>query len=129
MKVFKKILTGITVTGILLLFVLAVAIKQVADAHFGDKKFEPQIWASFNNSMESDNPRGQMFDDLKGNYLHKGMTQQEVLNLLGPPDFKNSKDLFSYNLGMWSGFRMDYDSLDIKFNAQGLVTEVHRLQH
>ena len=35
----------------------------------------------------------------------------------------------SYNLGMWSGFRMDYDFLDIYFDDQGRVVDVLIVQH
>jgi hypothetical protein len=35
----------------------------------------------------------------------------------------------SYNLGMWSGLRMDYDTLDIYFDNSGRVARALTVQH
>ena len=70
-----------------------------------------------------------MYEDIVDNHLEKGMSKQQVVDLLGQPDLKNESLLFSYNLGMWSGFRMDYDSLDLVFNSSGNLEKFYRVQH
>jgi len=57
------------------------------------------------------------------------MSKSEVIQLLGTPDLKEEDNFLSYNLGMWSGFRMDYDSLDLKFSKNGTLVEYYRVQH
>lgn len=38
-------------------------------------------------------------------------------------------DTVAYTLGMWSGFRIDYDSLDIYFDSNDRVCRVCIIQH
>ena len=100
-----------------------------ANTPFDDRLFDSALWKSATHKFERDNPRGQMYDDLRHHYLKKGLDKQAVLNLLGPPDIKSDDSLFNYNLGMWSGFRIDYDTLNIAFNSKGKVARVYRVQH
>lgn len=97
--------------------------------HFNDRKFDSALFKSFGKSNNPDNPRGQMFDDLDNRYLRKGLSKKDIEGLLGPADMKSEYDFLSYNLGMWSGFRMDYDSLDLKFDHEGKLLNYHRVQH
>ncbi len=101
----------------------------VFDNPFNNKKFNQQTWKQFDNNDDPDNPRGEMYEDLQKHYLKKGMGKNEVITLLGAPDIKHEKNLFSYNIGMWSGFRIDYDSLDIEFNDKNNLTSITRVQH
>lgn len=99
------------------------------DYPFDNKDFDKVVWHKYKNNMEPDNPRGEMFESLIEKHLMAGMTKSEVIQLLGTPDFREEKDLFSYNLGMWSGYRIDYDSLDLKFKNNGKLVEFYRVQH
>jgi hypothetical protein len=99
------------------------------DYHFNELMFDAAVWKSFNNNDDPDNPRGQMFDDLTKSYLKKGLPKKGIEALLGPADLKSENYFWSYNLGMWSGFRMDYDSLDLKFDHDGKLTKFYRVQH
>jgi hypothetical protein len=37
--------------------------------------------------------------------------------------------MYEYNLGMWSGFRIDYDGLQVHFDSQGRLTYTQCVQH
>lgn len=65
-----------------------------------------------------------MIDDLRTNYLRLGMTQAEALELLGPPDAEPEHAQLSYLIGMYSGMRMDFDTLDLHFDG---ITKSNRL--
>ena len=101
----------------------------ILDDPFDNRDFDSEIWLKYHEDMEPDNPRGEMYEDLVENYLIKGMSKAEVFGLLGQPDFQNTEDMMSYNLGMWSGMRIDYDSLDLKFTDDGGLVEFYRVQH
>ena len=101
----------------------------VFDYPFDNKEFDKVTWEKFSENMEPDNPRGEMFENLTEQHLKTGMTKSEVIKLLGKPDFREEKDFLSYNIGMWSGYRIDYDSLDLKFNEKGELIEFYRVQH
>ena len=96
---------------------------------FAGRKFNRYLWHQYSSDDNPDNPRASMVSDLRWQYLDKGMTRTEVKELLGTPDFERRDDLYSYNLGMWSGFRIDYDSLDIHFDSNGRLINVRRVQH
>ena len=96
---------------------------------FAGRKFNRDLWHQYDNNDDPDNPRASMVSDLRWRYLDTGMTRAEVEKLLGTPDFKKRDDMYSYNLGMWSGFRIDYDSLDIHFDPDGRLINVRRVQH
>jgi hypothetical protein len=125
-----KVLTGVVVSVFLVivgfLFVLRFLIFQ---NHFDDKHFNQSLWAAYSGSTEPDNPRGQMYEDLTTKTLKKGMSKHHVLALLGEPDFSKEETVFKYNFGAWSGFRIDYDSLDIEFDQDGKVKSFYRVQH
>jgi outer membrane protein assembly factor BamE (lipoprotein component of BamABCDE complex) len=63
-----------------------------------------------------DNPRAGMLGELE-KLLHVGMTQNEVLALLGEPDSKRDR-VFTYNLGMHP-YRIDNEYFNIDFDADG----------
>lgn len=96
---------------------------------FNDATFDAAVWATFHQSMDPNNPRGSMARDLEARLLETRPTRPEVIALLGPPDLVDERALVSYNLGMWSGFRMDFDSFDIQFDAAGRVAAVTIIQH
>jgi hypothetical protein len=125
-----KILAGVVVSVLLVsigfLFFLRFFIFQNP---FNDQRFNQSLWAAYSGSTDPNNPRGQMYEDLTTKNLKKGMSKQDVLTLLGEPDFSKEEAVFKYNLGAWSGFRIDYDSLDIAFDQDGKVKAFYRVQH
>jgi hypothetical protein len=62
-------------------------------------------------------------------YLQSGLTRDQVVALLGEPDMEKQPEMYEYNLGMWSGLRIDYDGLRIHFDAQGRLNYVQCVQH
>ena len=129
----KRILIGI---GISILTVAMVAIVSLViilfpifENPFDNRTFDKEIWHTYHNSTDQDNPRGNMADDLRKNHLYSGMTKKQVLELLGEPDFEKQSHVFKYVLGGWSGFRIDYDSLDIYFDSAGRLTKTRIVQH
>ncbi|MGH7167453.1 MAG: hypothetical protein ACREII_02875 [Nitrospiraceae bacterium] len=99
------------------------------DSPFDDRSFDPVVWKASSKDRNPDNPRGQMYEDLVKNHLRAGMTQPEVIALLGHGDEAERQDFISYNLGMWSGFRVDYDTLDLSFDRGGRLKRYNRVQH
>lgn len=96
---------------------------------FAGQSFDRAVWHKFHNNHEPDNPRASMSKDLRRRYLRQGLTKQEVVKLLGEPDMNKSDNMYEYNLGMWSGFRIDYDGLQIHFDAEGRLSYVQCVQH
>ncbi|MGJ0483877.1 MAG: hypothetical protein ACR65R_05000 [Methylomicrobium sp.] len=130
MKKFLKYLSclvGLSLLGILALYAYINFV--VLDDPFDNRDFDGEVWLKYQRNMNPDNPRGEMYEDLMENYLHKGMSKSKVIGLLGQPDFQDTGMLMSYNLGMWSGMRIDYDSLDLHFSKSGELTKYYRVQH
>jgi hypothetical protein len=121
----------ITVSALLIVLIAALFVMRyfAGDHPFDDRNFDAAVWRSFNNDRNPDNPRGQMFDDLCNNHLRKGLSKQKVMGMLDPPDEKSEMNFLSYNLGMWSGYRMDYDTLDLVFDGEGNLVKFYRVQH
>jgi hypothetical protein len=129
----KRILIGvkisILVVAVVVILSLIILLYPIWHNPFNDRTFEEEIWHAYHNSLDSDNPRGNMADDLRKNHLRRGMTKEQVIELLGEPDFEKSSKVLKYNLGMWSGIGFDYDSLDIYFDSAGSLTETRIVQH
>lgn len=91
---------------------------------FDDQKFDGSTWKAEHALQSSNSVRGRMIDDLRANHLRLGMTQAEVLELLGPTDAESEYAQLSYLVGMYSGMRMDFDTLDLHFDG---ATKSNRL--
>src|SRR3990167_2740150 len=82
-----------------------------SDNAFKSRKFDEVLLLKYANSKEPKNPRGEMYYDLEKNYLYEGMDKTAVIELLGQPDSSlSTNEIFSYNLGTWSGYRIDFDT-------------------
>ena len=129
----KRLLLAGGLAGALLVFGAAiwlmVSLYALFNNPFNDSKFDREVWLEFADNDDPDNPRGGMACDVRRIVLSKGKRKAEVLSLLGEPDFAKDEQVFKYNLGMWSGFRIDYDSLDVRFDAHGKAVEVQIVQH
>lgn len=101
---------------------------------FNDRVFDASVWRDYREDAIADNPRGNMAEDLKRRLMSQRPTYDEVVKMLGEPDYMTEAermrdDLLRYNLGMWTGLRTDNDSLDIYFDEQRRVREVRIAQH
>jgi hypothetical protein len=96
---------------------------------FAGRAFDRDLWHEFYESDDPDSPRASMVKSLQRSFLHPGLTHDQVIELLGEPDLAKSSDMYEYNLGMWSGFRMDYDGLQVHFDSQGRLTHAQCVQH
>lgn len=89
---------------------------------FNDWWFDEKIWKVQSNS-NVENPRGKMAYDLRHRVLKPKMTRKRVLALLGPPDAGQSDTSLSYNIGWWSGFRIDPDIFEVEFDKSGRLVK------
>lgn len=131
-KITKRILIGI---GSVIILGIVGSVGFVAyvyfvvfDYPFDDKDFNKIVWVKYHESKDPDNPRGQMLEDLQNKYLKPGLSKSKIKELLGEPDLDKSDNLWVYNLGMWSGLRIDYDSLNIEFKNDHLISS-RQVQH
>jgi len=102
----------IGICGVLLAFAAAAG-GYMATTALG---FDSEKWKAQRHSSARDNPRAGMLRELEKR-LHPGMTQGEVLALLGEPDSKRGTR-FTYDLGA-PGFGVDYQYFNIEFDAGG----------
>jgi predicted XRE-type DNA-binding protein len=96
---------------------------------FNDLAFDKALWHQHRNDTSPDNPRGNMAHDLATLLETEQMTRAEVITLLGQPDARSSDTMLSYQLGMWSGFRIDNDTLDVFFDHADHVIDARVVQH
>ncbi|MFH0825720.1 MAG: hypothetical protein V2B18_23440 [Pseudomonadota bacterium] len=121
------------VIGILLVLNAFVVFSLHASPFYG-RVFDQAAWVAAYDTDEPDNPRAEMAKSLQSRLLRRKPTKAEVIALLGRPELTAEanmlrSDCLSYNLGMWSGYRIDYDSLDIYFDANDRVCRACIIQH
>jgi hypothetical protein len=78
--------------------------------------FDSGKWKALRNSKERDNPRARMVGELK-QQLRPGMTQDEVVTLLGEPEIKEGAR-YIYAIGA-SAFGVDYEYFVVEFDTSG----------
>jgi hypothetical protein len=78
--------------------------------------FDTSKWKALRNSKERDNPRSRMVGELK-QQLRQGMTQNDVVALLGEPEIKEGTR-YIYAIGA-SAFGVDYEYFVVEFDASG----------
>ena len=107
------------------------------DDPFDDEPFDRVTWLQ-NSDANDDNPRGQMVKSLIDHLKDLQPVRSEVIELLGPAEQKCGRldppvgpveTCLSYNLGSWSGFRLDPDTLDVYFDPDGRFLEAFPVQH
>jgi hypothetical protein len=122
----------------LLLLVVWVSLNPLSDwfdtAGWGREAFDQASWKASGRFAGSswDNPRGRMLYSLLRRHRLKGLTEDEVIALLGPPNYVDRAPLlrpdsvprggrlWEYDLGAYSGMKMDADMLVLEFGG-GLV--------
>ena len=96
---------------------------------FRTSSFNEVEWRALSKrTTDSSCYRGGMAHDIKTNILHAGLLKIEVEKLLGAPD-SNRADVHEYLLGMCSGLRIDFDTLDVHFDSEGRLSKVQVVQH
>ena len=88
---------------------------------FRTSSFNEAEWKSF--ALKTTNAscyRGGMAHDLKTNILRVGLAEAAVEKLLGESD-SNRANIQEYLLGMCSGLRLDFDTLDVHFDSEDRV--------
>jgi hypothetical protein len=114
------------------LLLLAVACGALSPSPFDDAVFDRRVWLQQDGSVAADNPRGPMLYDITQRVIPPGTPKSDVELMLGPPDLDDgwtrSADQWRYNVGMWSGMGVDYDTLDVQFR-DGAVIDVRRSSH
>ena len=112
-----------------LIALVAIAYVLVNDP-FNDNRFDAALWHASRKSVDADNPRGPMAADVIQRLRREQAARERTLELLGAPDWPGCPPArICYMLGMWSGFRMDYDSLEIEHDAQGRFLTAYTVQH
>jgi hypothetical protein len=124
---------GIVGLTVLVLAASALALAEILD-YRNQAEFDAVVWRNAPNcgrdGCDAECVRGQMVRDLTWYYLKPGMSRSEVVALLGNSQANSSSavKLLSYNLGMCSGFRMDYDSLVLMFDDRDVLIDVGTVQ-
>jgi hypothetical protein len=96
---------------------------------FSTSRFDPSAWnAKQTNETDTTCFRGGMANDIKSRVLKGGFSREAVKGLLGEPD-ADKPTKFEYMLGMCSGLRIDFDSLNVYFNESGKLTGATIVQH
>lgn len=129
-RLLKLFLIGLR-NGIVILLLIVVVVQGFSwlISPFDEREFDQTTWVQFYQSEDPNNPRGQMYDDLRKRLLKDKPDRAEVIAMLGEPDYGKSDRGYEYMLGAWSGFRIDYDSMHISFDESGRVEYVGRVQH
>ena len=83
--------------------------------------FDGALWRAQHSSaaLEQDNPRIEMVSTLNQDVLVPGMARDEILILLGPPEYQD-READYYELGR-SPLGVDYEQLVIQYKNGKLV--------
>lgn len=129
----KRIFQMIGLGGLALL-ALALGTREILD-YRNKADFNQALWRSApacgRDGCDAECVRGQMVRDLTSRYLTPGMQQSAITALLGDaaPRQTSRGKLIEYDLGMCSGFRMDYDVLVILFGDDDRFIKSWTEQH
>jgi hypothetical protein len=96
-----KIIGLIAGVGVALyfLFIVFVAVSPSIDANFNRTDFDSEKWKKWEMTESEMTLRWDMIDDLQEDHELVGMTEEEIIKLLGEPDSKSSAE-WAYDLGM-----------------------------
>lgn len=99
---------GFLIIGMLILIGLAIK------GNITHEKFNSEKWKNWTETETTLSLRWDMMNSLRNNYKLKGMTKNQILDLLGEPN-SEIKNEFRYYLGS-SKFGINTGQLTIKFN-------------
>jgi hypothetical protein len=132
-KQIKSFVARVLITCIVILFFLIAyfciwVLPFFFLTPFDDMQFNAEVWARQAGTKDYKNPRGQMYEDLLENHLHRGITKDQVIQLLGEPDYSKSDTLLRYYLGHWSEIGRYPDYLYVEFDAKGRLKRAYKVQ-
>ena len=95
---------------------------------FSAEEFDQARWvAGLKASQNGECVRGRMADDIIAEVAVPGRAKREIDALLGPPQ-RMQGDVADYELGMCSGFGIDFDSLYVEY-SNGKAVRAYHVQH
>lgn len=112
-KVSKTIKYGILTIGVLIL--IGFALK----GNITHEQFDSEKWKNWTETETTLSLRWDMMNSLRNNYDLKGMTINQIIDLLGEPNSK-TKNEFGYYLG-YSKRGINTGRLTIKFENNKVV--------
>jgi hypothetical protein len=115
-------LTLIIGGGLYFLFIISLAFLPDVSNYFSRTDFDSGKWKNWEMAEDTMSLRWDMVDDLQNDYKLDGMTEEEVIKLLGEPESK-SKGEWEYYLGM-ARRGIDTGTLSLTFE-NGKVTTHH----
>src|SRR5688572_19664512 len=100
MKLLKII--GLTLeigAGFYLIFILYLVVSPDLTNYFSRSDFDSEKWKTWEEAEDTMSLRWDMVDDLQDKHELNGMTEQEIIELLGEPGSKSNVE-WTYDLGM-----------------------------
>ncbi|MBX3163925.1 MAG: hypothetical protein KF900_05550 [Bacteroidetes bacterium] len=94
-------------------------------------KYDRETWVK-NENQKSDNPRFDMVEDLRQNYLLKGTSFKKVYELLDKAEIIDTAEYeihWTYSIGSNSGFHIDPYYLVVDFDSTGHLIATRIIEH
>lgn len=85
--------------GLYFLFILSPAFEPDFNNYFSRTDFDSDKWKNWEMTEDTMTLRWDMMDDLQDDYELDGMTEEEIIKLLGEPGSKSVIE-WTYDLGM-----------------------------
>lgn len=85
--------------GLYSLFVIYLVASPDLTNYFSRNNFNAEKWKNWEESEDTMSLRWDMINDLQDNYKLDGMTEEEIIELLGEPGSKSNVE-WTYYLGM-----------------------------
>lgn len=113
----KKVPGIVLISGVILclLVIVAIAMNPATSSYVNQTEFNSEKWKTWVQAEDTMTLRWDMMDDLTDNYELEGMTEVEVIDLLGEPSYISNKE-WTYDLGM-ARYGIDTGTLELKFDG------------
>jgi hypothetical protein len=111
--------------GLYFLFVLFVVASPSIDNYFSRTHFDSDKWKNWTMTEDEMTLRWDMVDDLQDDYELDGMTEEEIIELLGEPGSKSIIE-WTYDLGM-ARRGIDTGTLSLTFEEGKVKTHYVRV--
>ena len=117
-----KIIERIIGTWILTFIILLASFLLLPEIgnYFNRIEFDSDKWKNWEETEETISMRWNMTHDLKNKYELIGMTKDDIISILGKPDYEGKNEI-SYFLGM-SGYGIDTGSLTFKIKEGEIIS-------
>lgn len=129
----RLIVYAVSLLGSALVFIFCALVSvTLVNGPYHSARFDSVKWQagipSDRNSTEC-YERAAMAEDLQRELRWRRPARDEVIAMLGKPDSTSGTNQLSYDLGMCSGLRIDYDTFEIRFDPSGKVSDAFMQQH